>query len=408
MRISSLVSLLVLVVCDSFFHRVNGASGAGAVADTSGNASATIIVAAHDASEAARASAHLTADGEGDQEEINAAIRMLPESGGHVQLTEGTFDIRRVPGKLGGVLIERSHVVLSGRGTATRLIQAPEQETNVIRIIGSGVGFITIRDLYIDANRDQNALGDGDPNVSHARFEFCGVKAYFREPGGPDGEDVHHITIRNCQIVNARRLGIMLEGPAMHVIDNHLGNAGSDVVEILTGPGEIRGNYAEITGRTHVAFGSDRGNHIIMANNTIHVKPEGDIDIGFRTWANSKHHVIHGNVIRIDAGGRMQQAMDIRGTETTISSNSIHNMMTEPVLLTISAGNAVVTGNVFENVRLIVDDQTITQKPIRILNNITEETRMILVKGNLNPAEATRPETGLKPEPEPAPKSCGD
>ena len=38
-----------------------------------------------------------------------------------------------------------------------------------------------------------------------------------------------------------------------------LGNAGSDSVEILTGPGQIIGNDVEVTGQTHVAIGSDRG-----------------------------------------------------------------------------------------------------------------------------------------------------
>lgn len=347
----------------------------------------TLVVAAHNASDKSKAAADYVADGEGDQEEINAAIRALPEAGGTVQLTEGTFDIRRVEGTLGGVLIERSNVTLAGRGAATKLIQAPAQETNVIRIIGMGVGHITIRDLYVDANRDTNPLGEGDPNVSHARFEFCGIKAYRTYPGGPGGEDTHDITIRNCHVVNARRLGIMLEGPNMHVVDNFLGNATSDVVEILTGPGEMRGNYAEITGRTHVAFGSDRGNHIIMSDNIIHVTPIGDIDIGFRSWANSKHHAINGNVVRVEKGGKMGRAMDVRGTETAITGNAIHNENDAPLPLYLTAGNAVVTGNVFENVTLVVDDQTDAQKPILIKDNIMEKSTVEHQRGNLNPEE---------------------
>lgn len=349
---------------------------------------ATRVVAAHDAAETSKSAADYVADGEGDQEEINAAIAALPEAGGTVQLTEGTFDIRRVEGALGGVLIGRSHVTLAGRGPATKLVQAPEQETNVIRIIGSGVGYVTIRDLFVDANRDANPLGEGDPDVSHARFEFCGIKAFRTYPGGPSGEDTHHITIRNCQVINARRLGIMLEGHSMHVLDNVLGNAMSDVVEILTGPGEIRGNYAEITGRTHVAFGSDRGSNIIMSDNILCVKPEGDIDIGFRSWAGSKHHAINGNVIRVEAGGTLGRAMDIRGTETAVTGNSVYNHADNPSLpLYIRGGNAVLTGNVFEHVTLVVDDETESQKPILIRSNILENTTIDHRRGNLNPAE---------------------
>ena len=360
----------------------------GLATQAESHAGATLLVAAHNAAESSKAAADYVCDGEGDQEEINAAIRALPEAGGTVQLTEGTFDIRRVQETLGGVLIERSNVTLAGRGPATKLIQAPEQETNVIRIIGMGVGHITIRDLYVDANRDANPLGEGDPNVSHGRFEFCGIKAFRTHPGGPSGEDTHDITIRNCHVLNARRLGIMLEGPNMHVADNFLGNATSDVVEILTGPGEMRGNYAEITGRTHVAFGSDRGDNIIMSDNIIHVKPEGDIDIGFRSWANSKHHAINGNVIRVEAGGKMGRAMDVRGTETAITGNSIYNHAENPAIpLYLTAGNAVVTGNVFENVTLVVDDRTEAGKPILIRNNILENASIDHRRGNLNPAE---------------------
>ncbi len=347
----------------------------------------TLVVAAHNASESSKATATFVADGEGDQEEINAAIRALPEAGGTVKLTEGTFDIRRVEGTLGGVLIERSNVTLAGQGASTKLVQAPAQETNVVRIIGMGVGHVTIRDLYVDANRDGNPLGEGAENVSHARFEFCGIKAYRTFPGGPSGEDTHDITIRNCHVVNARRLGIMLEGPNMNVVDNFLGNATSDVVEILTGPGEMRGNYAEITGRTHVAFGSDRGNHIIMSDNIINVTPIGDIDIGFRTWSNSKHHAINGNVIRVEKGGKMGRAMDIRGTETAITGNSVFNANEAPLPLYITAGNAVLTGNVFENVTLVVDDQTNAQKPILIKDNIMENSTVEHRRGNVNPAE---------------------
>ena len=179
-------------------------------------------------------------------------------------------------------------------------------------------------------------------------------------------------------------LGIMLEGPAMKVQDNFLGNAGSDVVEILTGPGQILGNYAEITGRTHVVFGSDRGNNIIMSNNSIHVKKDGKLDIGFRTWAGSKHHVVSGNVIRVEPDGKMGLAMDIRGTETTITSNSIHNMQVDSLPLKITAGNAVVTGNIFEYVTLTVDDPAESPKPVSIRNNVLENSTVVVIAGNVN------------------------
>jgi hypothetical protein len=367
--------------------------GLAAPNSTSGIAprAATVVVATKDSSERSKTSADFLGDGEGDQEEINAAIRALPEVGGTVLLMEGTYDIRRVPGRLGGVLVERSNVVLAGQGTATRLVQAPGQETNVIRIIGSGVGHVTIRDLVVDANRDGNPLGGGDPNVGHSRFEFCGIKAYCAEPGkSPDAAN-HDITIRNTVVRNARSLGIMLEGTNMRVLDNVLGNAMSDSVEILTGPGQVRGNYVEITGRTHVAIGSDRGNSILMTNNVIHVKEGGDLDIGFRSWADSHRHVIADNVVTVDPGGKCKQAMDVRGYEATVTGNNVHaSDPNTPVRLTISGGNTIVTGNVFENVVIEVNDSTGRNKPIVISDNIMETSLIQHKAGKLTTRQGNR------------------
>jgi hypothetical protein len=346
-------------------------------------AAVTLVVAAADAAAPSKAAADYLCDGDGDQEEINAAIAALPPAGGTVSLTEGTFDIRRVEGSLGGVLIARSGVTLAGQGAATRLVQAPGQETNVIRIIGEGVGNITVRDLYVDANRDANPDGAGDPNVSHGRFEFCGIKAFRTHPGGPSGADTHDITIRNCWIMNARRLGIMLEGPNMRVLDNVLGNAGSDSVEILTGPGIIRGNYVEITGQTHVAIGSDRGNNIIMSGNIVHVRPGGELDIGFRSWAASRRHVITDNILTVETGGRCGAAMEIRGAGATVTGNAVHSASAEPLPLRILGGNTVLAHNLLENVLVVVDDQTGEGGPILMADNLMERSKVEHRHGNL-------------------------
>jgi hypothetical protein len=256
---------------------------------------------------------------------------------------------------------------------------------NVIRIIGSGVGHITIRDLCVDANREQNREGTGEPNIAHDRFEFCGIKAFRQAPRGPTAaEDTHDITIRNCIVKDAHRLGIMLEGPNMRVLDSVLGNAGSDSVEILTGPGLIRGNIVEITGQTHVAIGTDRANSVIMADNIVRVKKGGKLDIGFRSWAGSKRHVIANNVLTVEDGGSCELAMDIRGTETTITGNNIHSFdATMPTRLRLTAGSAVVSANVLENAVIEVDDQTGANQPIVIQANVLRNSRVLHRKGNV-------------------------
>ena len=262
---------------------------------------------------------------------------------------------------------------------------APDQNTNVIRIIGSGVGHVTVRDLHVDANRAHNSAGKGDPDVSHDRFEFCGIKAFRRAPrDATAGADTHDITIRNCAVRNSHRLGIMLEGPNMRVLDNVLGNAGSDSVEILTGPGIIRGNYVEITGRTHVAIGSDRGNSIVMASNVVDVKPGGDLDIAFRSWADSERHVIADNVVTVHPKARLGLAMDVRGFGAAVTGNVIRGASAgERARLKIGGGNTVLVGNVLTNVVVEIDDNSPQPKPIVFESNVLDNSEVDHKRGAL-------------------------
>ncbi len=345
----------------------------------------TMIVATENSSEKSKAAADFVGDGVGDQEEIYAAIRALPPVGGTVTLMEGVYDIRKVEGKLGGLIIDRSDVTLAGQSSATRLILAPDQNTNVIRIIGNGVGNITIRDLWVDQNRDQNPYNGAEfHNISHGRFEYCGIKAFCAEPGGSCPEPNHDITIENCTVLNAQRLGIMLQGRNLRVINNRLGNAMSDAVELLTGPGFVTGNYVEITGRTHVAVGSDAGNSIIMSNNVVHVRENGDLDIAFRSWADSERHVIANNIVTVDNGGRLGLAMDVRGFDTSVTGNVIRGHDGEERLpLWLTGAGMAVTGNHFKNVELIVNDQTGSNRPILVQGNVMENSEITHQAGNL-------------------------
>ena len=343
----------------------------------------SLTVAAKDAPQDTRDSADFCCAGIDDQLTIRQAILALPPSGGTVQLSAGNFEIRKVPQTLGGIVIDRSFVTLAGHGAATRLRLAAGQNTNVIRIIGSGVGHVTIRDLAIDANRTENDQGMGDPNVSHDRFEFCGIKAFRQAPVGPAAdEDCHDITIRNCHVKEAHRLGIMLEGSNMCVLDNVLGDAGSDVVEILTGPGIIRGNMIDIVGKTHVAIGTDRANDIIMAENVVRVRTGANLDIGFRSWAGSLRHSISGNVLTVDNRGACGLAMDLRGMQATVTGNVI-SAEHGSSRVKIGGGQTTVTGNVFENVTIEIDDTTELNLPVLLGINSLRNSQLDLKRGAL-------------------------
>jgi hypothetical protein len=192
------------------------------------------------------------------------------------------------------------------------------------------------------------------------------------------------VTVRNCIVKNAQRLNIMLEGPNMRVIDNVLGNAGSDSVEILTGPGQIRGNYVEITGQTHVAIGSDRGNSIIMSDNIVHVLDGGRLDIGFRSWSDSRRHVISSNIVTVDPGGHCTLAMDVRGDGAAVTGNSVHSPQTpDRIRLKVAGGNTVLTGNLLENSVLEINDETGRGLPIGLSEILLHESSVEVLAGEV-------------------------
>lgn len=345
---------------------------------------ATIVVATADSSDRSKAAADFVADGHADQEEIIQALRALPKVGGTVLLMEGTYDIRKVEGTYGGITVDRSDVTLAGQGSGTRLVLAPGQNTNVIRIVGSGVGNTTIRDLLVDQNRDENPYGDGRPAVSHERFEYCGIKAYHGWPGQTHGTLVHDVTIANCRVINARRLNIMLDGIRMKVLDNYLGNATSDSVEILRGPGLIRGNYVEITGQTNVAIGTDRANDVVIQNNIVHVRRGGRLVTAYRTWDGSTANVLSSNLLTVDEGGQCLEAMYIRGNGAIVTGNNIRTR--DPsgrMRLTVSGGNTVLANNVIENTAILLDDQTGLDLPIVVHSNVLFQSSIQHVRGRL-------------------------
>jgi hypothetical protein len=283
------------------------------------------------------------------------------------------------------VLIERSNVILAGQGPATKLILALHQNTNVIRIIGSGVQHVTVRDLFVDANRRENSEGKGDPKIAHDRFEFCGIKAYCRDPRGATAEVLQHITVQNCEVHNAHQLGIMLVGSDIRVLDNVLGNVGADSVELLVGPGIIRGNYVKITEQTHVAIGSDIGDSIQMLGNIVHVGEGGKLGIGFRTWSDSQRHVINGNVLIVDFGGECALAMDLRGQMQTVIGNTVEAKDPEqPTRIQIGGGNTTFVGNTLKNTNIEVNDSYEDGKPIILHSNTLDNSFIQHTKGNLS------------------------
>ena len=119
-----------------------------------------------------------------------------------------------------------------------------------------------------------------------------------------------------------------------------------------------------------------------MANNIVHVKEGGKLDIGFRSWAKSRRHVIADNVLTVDPGGRCTLAMDVRGTGAAVTGNSVHASAQDPKMrLKIAGGATLMTGNLLENVIVEVNDQTGEGRPIVIGQNLMENSQVEYMAG---------------------------
>ncbi|GAI13315.1 unnamed protein product, partial [marine sediment metagenome] len=107
---------------------------------------ATIVVAAVDASLQSRAQADFTCDGVEDDVELNAALNLLPASGGRVVLSEGTFNI------VDPIVIPANNITLRGQGRST-FIDGDGLATGEHGIVISGVTNCTIKKLAIQTQQ---------------------------------------------------------------------------------------------------------------------------------------------------------------------------------------------------------------------------------------------------------------
>ena len=341
----------------------------------SGVSAATLTVATCDSAESSKARADFVGDCDGDQQEINAAIQALPAVGGTVLLMEGHYDIKAVGGTLGGVLIDRSYVTLEGVGMSTRLRLADAQNTNVIRIAGNGTTDIVVQNLYIDGNLTNT-------NSDVAGFEACGVKA-----ASTGARPIHNVTVQNTSIERAFRLNIMLDGINVRILNNRLGDAGSDIAELLTGPGEIAHNYVEIASVTGYALGSDTADTVTIANNIVRVLRSGRVSqVVFRFWGGCYRNILSNNQVYAD--GPSAAVVEMNGYFNIVSGNVFNVKSDQRSRFTANAGT-LVTGNIFLNIDINLKDTTPADRwPIALSNNsfyfttITPNTAIVVESNN--------------------------
>lgn len=115
---------------------------------------ATFVVAAVDASPAAKHQSDYICDGVNDEVEINAAIAALPASGGKVMLSEGLFTIA-------ATITLSDRVTLQGQGRSTKIFLANGSDTDMIDIDAVASEHYAVRDLLLDGNKANQASGHG-------------------------------------------------------------------------------------------------------------------------------------------------------------------------------------------------------------------------------------------------------
>lgn len=326
-----------------------------------------IYVAASNSSAADKARADYICDGVDDQVEINNAIQSLAGQPGTVTLLSGDYNIGAST-PTAGIVIGQSGLTLTGEGWGTRLRLQDNADVNMIRSVGDALSNIVIKDMYLDGNAANNSSGYSLED----RFEHNIIRII--PDSGTTSEYLHHdVWVTGVFAENANRICIMLGGNNMHIRDNQLGNAGSDVVEVLYGTGStIMGNVTNITGSVGYVLGSDAASGVTISNNLTRVWPGGVVsEAVHRTWEGQYDNVISNNTIIIEAGGIVNRAIEARGYHNLITGNYI----TAPGgsdygRATVEVNNASsITDNYFKNIDIVVNG-TAPELPVFIDGNM--------------------------------------
>lgn len=94
--------------------------------------------------------------------------------------------------------------------------------------------------------------------------------------------------------------------------------------------------------------------------------------------------MISGNIIQIDKGGKLGAAMEVRGYGAAVTGNSVQGNDPENLLpLKLTGAGNIVTGNYFSNVKVVVDDETKSDRLTVLTNNLMENSVVEHIKGNL-------------------------
>jgi len=269
---------------------------------------ASFVIAAHDSID--NENADFVCDGTDDQDQINAAISLLPDQGGSVYLREGTFVLS------GGIVIAKSNVTVGGSGAGTVLKAEDGLNGTMTLVKAMDCDSIVLRDLSIDGNADMNVGGSYDgvlfDHCSDSRIDSVG--AHDLNGIAVELTSCYLVTVEDSRIRDCGSYGMLVNySVSISLSGNVLQGCGDESV-LLTHSRDctVQGNNA--------LYGGSRGVHLELSN----------------------YNVIENNVLR---GSETDGVFLETSYYNTISGNQVFDSVNWGIFVSSSSDHNTVVGN---------------------------------------------------------------
>jgi len=290
---------------------------------------ATVIVAALGSSLQAKAQADFVCDGVNDHVEIQAAIDVLPATGGEVKLLEGTYNIE-------ATINLDSYQTLRGCGRNTNLATVTANLTFLSAVGGAGTEKtgIIVADLQIDGGA--GAISD------------YGISFYY----------VDYSFIQNVYSRRHASCGMLLENSDFNTIEGNVCQGNSDGIRLhisnnntITGnncPGNdygirLRDTCSNNTVVGNTCIGNTDGIQLYgSSNNTVTGNTcQGGAAVGINLTASSDNNTVTGNTCQ----GNSSHGITLTGSDNnTISGNTFQGNY-NGIYLTTGCIKNTISGN---------------------------------------------------------------
>jgi len=368
---------------------------------------ATVVVAASDASAKSKAQADYVCDGTDDQVEIQAAIDAInADGGGHIVLSEGLFSITTAI-----TFANKSNVWLSGQGKSTHIRADAGLGTNGVINIRTPTSHIIVSDLYVDTNgaNANYAISIRGDNASPPGTEFVIVQRVWIEDGNDDGIEIID-SAQNVKILDSYFIGTFSDSPIevgdgatnITIRGNHIDCVANDGISVNshTDPGTapsqvvIDGNHITYTtggGLGAIVIGGDVAfADITIVNNQIRNTPDDGIVVQFFSDKPyiSRLLLANNNIHNVGRYGIYVRY----GNDVVVKGNLIYSAASESIyvrdsLRTSIIGNTVVDGaangiSLSTTIRTTITGNLVEGCAYRGLNFAGNENNIVVV-GNI-------------------------